>query len=1002
MFLSTGNYTQVTSSNRINPLTCIIAAIVLLCATHLHAQTVATYSFEDGTADGWTSFNGASTPVATTAAAYSGSYSLLTTTGSGGAGGPSIALNSVLLPGATYTITGYVQLTPGETATNANFTIKRSDPSCSGGTCYDTIGTYQVPVISSGWAQIGGSYTVSTTETGLTLYAQLVGATTAQSFYLDEVVITETAPPPGGTPIAAYTFADGGLDGWTPFGSATLTNAAPPILDPNGDTHSLLTTNRTAAYMGPSLNLLSVNNVVAGATYQVSAYVLLAAPDSSNPTVSLSTKTTDCAATNGSYGTIATSGALSSTVWTKVQGTFSFSDLPGAPTALTLYIQSSSATDSFYISDVVIGELSPAPLSPSQQDNTGITTTFADGGLDGWSSRTGSSTVANVVPPVLDPNGDARALLTTGRVANYDGPQINVSNKMYNGSVYNISVWVLLQPTDGSSHVINMSLQTTLDGNVSYPSVTGYPGVTVPADGAWHQISVTAYTMANAYDPGAAYLYLQTVPPSGNDLVSFYIDDFQLTYVPPPTIQTDIPSIYKTLSAFFPIGAAVDTTDLSGPHAQLLTKHFDSMTPGNDLKWSSVEPTLGTYDYTNGDAEVGEAECANMLVRGQNLVWSTGEQTPAYATGDGTNSAANQALVTANIQEHIQSEVQHYGSKVYAWDVVNEPLDPTQSDCLEHGPFYQVLGASYIDIAFKAAKQYAPAGTKLFINEYSTTDPARLACLVKVVRELRDRGVPINAIGHEMHNQINYPTTESMVQAIETVHKNFPDLDQQVTELDMSVYNAGDDTSNYGNNIPASVLAEQGWLYKQYFDAFRRLKGKITAVTIWGMADDDTWLDSFPVDRTDYPLPFNMQLQAKPAYWGIIGDPKQLPGYGLKFSLSTKAGQKDTSVWTLTATNGDVGPAYATQINSFTLRQIEGRRCSPVVTPPSDYPVLLGDIATSGSASAAFTLDLKGCDSSARFAVTAPWSSSVYHTGTFDSAPEFRGHDHENPFNFQH
>ena len=130
-------------------------------------------------------------------------------------------------------------------------------------------------------------------------------------YYLDNVVITETAPPPGGTPIAAYTFADGGLDGWAPFGSATLTNAAPPVLDPNGDTHALLTTNRTAGYMGPSLNLLSVPNVVAGATYQVSAYVLLAAADASNPdAVTLSTKTTDCAATSGSYGNIATSRAV--------------------------------------------------------------------------------------------------------------------------------------------------------------------------------------------------------------------------------------------------------------------------------------------------------------------------------------------------------------------------------------------------------------------------------------------------------------------------------------------------------------------------------------------------------------------------------------------------------------------------------------------------------------------------------------------------------------------
>jgi endo-1,4-beta-xylanase len=971
-----------------NPLACIAGVIFVLsflCATTLNAQTVATYSFEDGTADGWTSFNGASTPVATNAAAYSGSYSLLTTTGSTGAGGPSIPVTGVLQAGAKYTITGWVQLTNGESATNANFSIKRTDPSCSGGTCYDTIGAYQVPVSDSGWAQIGGSYTVSPSETGLTLYAQLVGATSAQSFYLDEVVITQTAPPPGGTPVATYTFSDGGLDGWTPYGSATLTNAAPPVLDPNGDTNSLLVTNRTATYMGPSLNLLSVNNVVAGATYQISAYVLLAAPDSTNPTATISTKIADCA-TSGAYGTVATSGALSSTAWTKVQGTFSFSDLPGAPTSLILYFQSSSATDSFYISDVVIGELSPPPPTLSEQDNSGITSTFEDGGLDGWSSRSGSSTVTN---STAEAHSGTHSLLTTGRIANYDGPQISVSDKMYAGSVYNLSAWVMLLPTDGSSHVINMSLQTTLDGSTSYPSITAYPGVTVPADGAWHQISVTAYTMGNNYDPGTAFLYFQTVPPTGNDLVSFYIDDFQLSYVPPPVIQTNIPSIYKTFQEFFPIGAAVDTTDLSGPHAQLLTMHFNSMTPGNDLKWSTVEPSLGTYDYTNGDAEVGEATCADMRVRGQNLVWSTGEQTPSYAFGDGTNSAANQATVTANIQEHIQSEVQHFGKKVYAWDVVNEPLDPTQPDCLEHGPFYNVLGASYIDIAFKAAKQYAPPGTKLFINEYSTTDPNRLACLVKVVRELRDRGVPVDAIGHEMHNAINYPTPESMLQAIGAVAFNFPGIDQQVTELDMSVYNAGDTTSNYGNSIPPSVLAEQGWLYKQYFDVFRLLRGQISAVTIWGMADDDTWLDSFPVTRTDYPLPFNMQLQAKPAYWGIV-DPTKLPGYGLSFSAATQPGTGGTHTVTLTATNGNVGPAYATQISNFTLTQIWGPPCSPKITAPSAFPILLGDIATSSNASASFTVNATGCSPISEFVLTAPWSSSVYHTGTFIAPMSFR------------
>ena len=960
-----------------------VVAVVLFFALPLGAQTVATYNFEDGTADGWTSFFNASTPVASNAAAYAGSYSLLTSTSSTGTGGPSISLNSVLQPGAQYSITGYVQLTTGESPANANFTIKRSDASCSGGTCYDTIGAYQTAVTDSGWVQIGGSYTVSTTETGLLLYAQLVGATSAQSFYLDDVIITQTAPPPGGTPVATYTFADGGLDGWAPFGSPTLTNAAPPLLDPAANPRSLLTTNRTATYMGPSLDLLSVNNVVAGATYQVTAYVLLAAPDTTNPTVTMSMKTANCATgTSGSYANLATSAALSNTAWTKVQGTFSFSDLPGPPSSLVLYFQSSSATDSFYISNVVIGELAPPPPSQSQQDNTGISTNFEDGGLDGWTGR-GAATVANIAGVA---HGGNNSLLVSGRTANWNGTQISVSDKMYPGSVYNVSGWVMLTPADGSSHVINMSLQTTLSGNTSFPSVTSYPGVTVVADGAWHQISVTGYNMANAYDQGAAFLYFQTVA-SGNDLVSFYIDDFQLTYVPPPTVQTDIPSIFQTLSGYFPIGAAVDPGDISGPHSQLLTMHFNSITSGNDMKWSSVEPTKGSFNFTNADAQVGLAVCNNMRIRGHNLVWATGAQTPSYAVGDGTNTSANQATVINNIQEHIQNEVQHFGSKVYAWDVVNEPLDPSQPDCLVHGPFYNVLGKSYIDIALQAARQYAPSGTKLFINDFSTADPNRLACLVQVIGDLRSRGIPIDGVGHEMHNAINYPSTAAMVNAINTVHEAFPHIDQQVTELDMSVYNAGDTASNYGPNIPPAVLAEQGWLYKSYFDAFRQLKGKLSAVTFWGMADDDTWLDGFPVARTDYPLPFDHGLQAKPAYWGVVDETK-LPGYGMKFT-ATVTGTADTRTVTITATNGVVGPAYATQINGFSLAQDSGPACTPKITAPGSFPVVLGDIAPGASASASFTVSIVGCNGNPEFVLKAPWSSAVYDTGTLTKELEF-------------
>jgi endo-1,4-beta-xylanase len=240
-----------------------------------------------------------------------------------------------------------------------------------------------------------------------------------------------------------------------------------------------------------------------------------------------------------------------------------------------------------------------------------------------------------------------------------------------------------------------------------------------------------------------------------------------------------------------------------------------------------------------------------------------------------------------------------------------------------------------------------------------------------------------------MHNAINFPSTQSMVNAINTVSANFPGLDQQITEMDMSVYNGGDTTSNYGNNIPPAVLAEQGWLYAQYFVALRQLSGKLSAVTFWGMADDDTWLDGFPVARTDYPLPFNMGLQAKPAYWGIV-DPTQLPGYGMTFSAAVVPGERDTRTVTITATNGSVGPAYTTQIGGFSLTQISGPSCTPTITAPGSYPIALGDIPTSGTASASFVVSIVGCNPNSNFTLSVPWSSAVYDTGTFTTTLDFK------------
>jgi endo-1,4-beta-xylanase len=139
------------------------------------------------------------------------------------------------------------------------------------------------------------------------------------------------------------------------------------------------------------------------------------------------------------------------------------------------------------------------------------------------------------------------------------------------------------------------------------------------------------------------------------------------------------------------------------------------------------------------------------------------------------------------------------------------------------------------------------------------------------VSDLKSRGVPIDGVGHQMHIAIEEPSVASIIKTIEMF--SALGADNQITELDVSVY---DNPSGHCASIPDDVLIQQGYRYRDLFDTFRKLKGKISAVTFWGVADDHTWLAEFPIKRLDLPLLFDAQRRPKPAFWGIV-DPAHLP-----------------------------------------------------------------------------------------------------------------------------
>ncbi len=456
---------------------------------------------------------------------------------------------------------------------------------------------------------------------------------------------------------------------------------------------------------------------------------------------------------------------------------------------------------------------------------------------------------------------------------------------------------------------------------------------------------------------------------------------------PVAQIQTNIPSVFETFADYFPIGAAIWQGDITGVHSELLKKHFNSITAENDMKPGSLQPTQGVFNFTAADVLVNFAKASHMLVRGHTLVWH--QQNPFWLFLDATGKTMqptpqNKTLLLQRLENHIRGVVSHYRDDVYAWDVVNEVIDPAQPDGFRRSQWFLITGTDYIDRAFQVAHEVAP-NAKLYINDYDTTNPTKRMFLYNLVRDLKSRGVPIDGVGHQMHSNIDYPSAEAISETINM----FSELgaDNQITELDLSVYN--NSTASY-STVPEEVLIKQGTRYRDFFQAFRQLKGKLSSVTFWGQADDHTWLKSFPITRLDLPLLFDEQLQAKYAYWGAV-DPSHLPGAGADLASSISA-DFDTVLsgqavsYTITVTNNGPDPAADVSL----VNAIPNQTVFQSLVAPAGWSCATPSVGNTGQVSCTTNSLTSGASAQINLTVTvacgAPHNTQIVNSATVTSA----------------
>ena len=346
--------------------------------------------------------------------------------------------------------------------------------------------------------------------------------------------------------------------------------------------------------------------------------------------------------------------------------------------------------------------------------------------------------------------------------------------------------------------------------------------------------------------------------------------------------DADVPALKDVFAKDFLIGVAVNDAVVSGRDSQaaaIVEKHCNTITPENVMKWSSIHPEPNRYDFAAADRYVDFGLKNNMFIVGHTLIWHN--QVPAWVFMGDANKAPDRDAMLARMKDHIFTVVGRYKGRVKGWDVVNEAL--SDEGPLRKTKWLETVGEDFIAKAFEYAHQADP-NAELYYNEYSLEMPAKRDACIRLVKDLKAKGLRIDGVGFQGHWGIGYPSPKQVEEFIDAVAAL--GVKVMVTEMDIDVlpstnnYRGADinvkvelqkKLNPYVNGLPDDVQKKLAERYAELFAMLLKHKGEITRVTFWGVYDGASWLNNWPVrGRTSYPLLFDRNYKPKPAFDAVI------------------------------------------------------------------------------------------------------------------------------------
>jgi endo-1,4-beta-xylanase len=306
------------------------------------------------------------------------------------------------------------------------------------------------------------------------------------------------------------------------------------------------------------------------------------------------------------------------------------------------------------------------------------------------------------------------------------------------------------------------------------------------------------------------------------------------------------------------IGTALMSARLSNAKVRaLVAREFDSLTPENEMKWESIEPQPGRFNFEAGDRLVAFAGENGIRMRGHTLVWHS--QLAFWVKG--LKADALRAAMT----RHINGVVGRWKGKIAQWDVVNEAIADGPTGELRPDSPFAVLGPTFIDEAFRLAHAADPSA-QLFYNDYEIEgDDAKSNAAYALCKRLKEAGVPIHGVGFQMHvDPRHWPSADTIRRNMERYAAlglliEFTEMDIPVGQLPGNIDEKLKGQRDITRDIVAACVAVD----------------KCSGITFWGLTDSDSWLNDAHWGQLrgkgpHYPLLFNGDMQPKPVVSGVL------------------------------------------------------------------------------------------------------------------------------------